>query len=271
MPAKRLGPKLPPDLTGLRSEKLLITGPSLEGDSWLTQCDCGRSGSIKDRSFRKRESKRCQGRACIREEHLLDVGQRFGSWTVIAEDYGTTRERAYICQCSCGAERSIPVSKLVSGFTQRCSNCRKNLLINSHPYNAWRGLINLRPHLICSEWKDDFQGFLDEYLKVTGTEIDDHYENPLVFRPFRIDRPIKHVPYGPGNLSVVHMVTERAWDNRTYRQWMRLKRKNLLTPELADSYILFLNTFGTKELGYLLARKDYAEPHSAKNSFWIKI
>ena len=62
---------------------------------------------------------------------LIEPGQRFGYWTIIQETRSAavpsvpTGQRAAVCRCDCGTERTIVLSVLAAGKKTRLCGCRK--------------------------------------------------------------------------------------------------------------------------------------------------
>ena len=114
------------------------------------------------------------------------TGMKFGRLTVI-ERVGNTKSRAarWKCRCSCGKEKIVTGSHLLSGATQSCGCLwsdvvKKNLPYYSKIYSAWHGIKRrcFNPNFksysnyggrgitICDEWNDDFQAFYDYVSKL---------------------------------------------------------------------------------------------------------
>ena len=51
------------------------------------------------------------------------INYKFGEWTVVKKH--PTRPATWVCKCSCGYERPVKSSNLLSGKSSKCSNCRK--------------------------------------------------------------------------------------------------------------------------------------------------
>lgn len=52
----------------------------------------------------------------------IKIGQRFGSWEVIAfsDRTDSSYNKFYLCKCKCGQIREINGQKLISGKTKSC-------------------------------------------------------------------------------------------------------------------------------------------------------
>jgi hypothetical protein len=119
------------------------------------------------------------------------------------------------------------------------------------------------------EWIDDFPAFLKCYLAKLGQDLEYFQRHIVPWSHHQIIREDDSKPYGPTNLMVVPFFSERCYHKLTVRYWRKLKLAELLTPELRDSYALFVLTFGLKKPYARLKRKRLNEPHSASNSEWI--
>ena len=55
------------------------------------------------------------------------LGKIVGNWTLVREGprYGSAQMRTYVCRCTCGFERTFPVSYINTGTMGCCSNCRE--------------------------------------------------------------------------------------------------------------------------------------------------
>ena len=53
---------------------------------------------------------------------VINIGDQYGSWTVLAIDETPrpSRQRYYLCRCVCGTERSVHRSALGSGISPNC-------------------------------------------------------------------------------------------------------------------------------------------------------
>lgn len=51
------------------------------------------------------------------------TGRVFGEWTVLRESPNSKKNARWVCQCSCGAEHSVPGNSLRNGTTGQCRAC----------------------------------------------------------------------------------------------------------------------------------------------------
>jgi len=50
-------------------------------------------------------------------------GDSYGSWTIVKETNKVGRYRHFICECKCGAIKSIRLSALIAGTSKQCRHC----------------------------------------------------------------------------------------------------------------------------------------------------
>jgi hypothetical protein len=250
------------------------------------ECECSLCNkvTVKRVSQIKPDLKRCS-RECQSKAGAIKAGDRFGDWLVLEEHKPKIGVKV---KCKCGTTAYHKPSVLLHGLTKKCRACmgrsyskNKSELDYSgvtsagsrreghiRPYDIWCGMR--RRGVICAEWEDNFPAFLEYYLKAGGMQLSDFTGPNVPWSYHKVSRPDETKPYGPGNLLVVAFRTERAWHTPTYQYWMKLSRQGILDDAMATSYVLFLNTFGIKERGHLLRRKDITQPHSKQNSEWIR-
>jgi len=81
----------------------------------------------------------------------VQVGQRFGRWTVIGEPFTEFRkDPAVLCRCTCGTERVVVIYSLRSGNSKSCG-CYKDEMTSKRRkkhgyagtriYKAWRDMM----------------------------------------------------------------------------------------------------------------------------------
>lgn len=147
----------------------------------------------------------------------LDVGSRWGAWTVM-----TVEGTKCLCRCACGALQLVAAKRLVGGQSKRCRRCgckaswaggaRKYGGSQKHgearkraftpEYKAWRAmLVRVRPKrkdaanyaergiTVCAEWRG-VNGFAN-FLKELGRKPDPS---------LTLDRINNNLGYVPGNV-----------------------------------------------------------------------
>ena len=261
------------------------------------RCECGKEKPVLIKGLLNGSSTKCH-RWCRGKEggpHTEQdyTGQRVGKLVYLEPGpLLPNNHRTWLMQCDCGIVKPIPLEGIRRGKYQSCGHCLPesifrrrfallwrervrffrrftNSIPNIRPYDTWRGFK--RSGLLCPEWEESFVDFLHYWLLLTGTTIDEWFERDVPWRHFETYRPDQDKPASPDNLSLSKFHGERAWHKDTYLYWRKLKSHHLLCPDLEDSYLLFLNTFGVKVAGRLLKRKDFTELHSKDNSEWITI
>lgn len=199
---------------------------------YICRCVCGTERAIQRYPLVHGITKSC---GCAMYSPPLGSlnGKQFGSWTVVGEATNLYRGRArgVLCQCACGAERAIPITRLVRGESKSCG-CLKGKIIrekkilhgesknmrNTPEYNAWAHLIGRccnpnnaayenyggRGVTVCDEWRNSYAAFL-AYVGRRPTPR------------HTIDRIDNNGNYEPGNVR---------W--ATYTQQSRNRRNTLL-------------------------------------------
>lgn len=111
------------DLVGQRFGSLLVLSkdnpyikPSgQQATMWKCACDCGNTISVRSEYLRNGSATSC---GCVEEQKRNIVGQRFGRLIVVNEDLN--KPNSWICQCDCGATKSVDRKDLISGNTRSC-------------------------------------------------------------------------------------------------------------------------------------------------------
>lgn len=107
------------DLTNKRFGKLVCIEPTSQhgkngGIIWKCHCDCGNDCLVESVLLTHGSKKSC---GCL--THMNLIGQQFGQLTVLKKD-ASQKVSHWICQCSCGNQKSIPQANLLSGKTKSC-------------------------------------------------------------------------------------------------------------------------------------------------------
>lgn len=64
---------------------------------------------------------------------VIEPGEKFGRWTAIKpNDLVPSKNREYICQCSCGTIKSLKIQNLVSNRTHCCRKCSLEIKKNNY-------------------------------------------------------------------------------------------------------------------------------------------
>ena len=209
---------------------------------------------------------------------------QFRHWRVIYELDSPigNRNRYFLCECDCGAERTVRFDALTNGKSANCIECSKKHdhlykqvpgckrnIQDSHAWECWCNMLSKdqeRGIPVCNEWKD-FEPFLTFYLQTTGLSLADVLRGRTGWSFYHAERIDKEIGWQPSNTTFIRFVTERARHKPTYQYWWILKTKELLSEELL-SYKEFVKTFGTKTGQMYLARLDITQLHSKENSYW---
>lgn len=110
------------------------------------------------------------------------TGQRFGRYLVIAKTGTAAGKSMWLCECMCGAKKSVRGTHLTSGKVLSCGCHREDKararathgLSKTRPYRIWRNMINrchyknyAERHLyggrgieVCQRWRDSFDAFI---------------------------------------------------------------------------------------------------------------
>lgn len=124
------------DLAGKTFGRLQVLSLSRIDDKkktyWLCKCECGKEKEFSGENLRRGKAKSC---GCYHREKVIESnikrtvdlsGQIFGEWTVLFREHLEGKEDAvyYRCKCSCGKERTIRYSNLITGDSRSCG-CKK--------------------------------------------------------------------------------------------------------------------------------------------------
>lgn len=92
---------------------------------WLWKCSCGKECTARKNDVTLGKKKSC-GHLSNRGGAAINIGDKFGEWTVI-KDVG---DRHFLCRCSCGVERSIHSYDLRKGKSKSCGHISKGTAAN---------------------------------------------------------------------------------------------------------------------------------------------
>lgn len=133
---------------------------------------------------------------------IVDLtGQKFDYWTVRSKDAEKVglREAYWICECNCGAVRSVRSSKLTRGESKSCGCKRARTreshgMSNSKEYKIWAGMkkrcenpastnwsrygeVGIR---VCERWSKSFLAFYEDMGKMpSDSHSIDRIDNSL--------------------------------------------------------------------------------------------
>jgi len=118
----------------------------------------------------------------------VNIGDRFGLWTVVDLGPKKKRHHTYLCKCECGGIRHVYRDHLVYGKSSGCLKCKtvKHGMYGTPEYKSWiamRHRCSNPNHIafhryggrgisVCSRW-DSFENFLaDMGKKPIGCSLD---------------------------------------------------------------------------------------------------
>jgi hypothetical protein len=206
-------------------------------------------------------------------------GLVFGNWTVLRElrFRSKTRQKTYACICRCG-HKDILDQYHLHRLNKACVKCRFNApqgievihWQSTHAGSVYGYMLKLEREQnlkMYEPWRK-FNSFLEFYCALTETPKEVALQRPLNWSYFEVTRIDTSKNFSPENITCSKFVQERAAHTNTRRYWRSLSSKGLLTEDLAESYIAFVNTFGLRPYYQKLIRHDNSKPHSADNSRW---
>lgn len=120
------------------------------------------------------------------------TGQRFGSWTVIAQtptiliNHKIVRQAVGECICDCGTRREVFISNLVGGRSRSCGclpsvRSMKYEMVSSVEYGVWQGMKGRCRNMdclryggrgikVCDRWQESFGDFIRDMGLRPGPE-----------------------------------------------------------------------------------------------------
>lgn len=78
-----------------------------------------------------------------------EVGNRYGSYTVVSFDNSNEGRLKYICRCDCGTTKSVFLSNLRNGYTKSCRRCGINSRGGHHNWKGHGEISGQRWYHIC--------------------------------------------------------------------------------------------------------------------------
>ena len=216
----------------------------------------------------------------------IHPGDRFGCSVVLKEIPRSKWQRQFLVDCDCGSthvlghkalltrqvcvgKRKAPSSNSVQAeLIKRFANAPKDVQ-NSKAYELWISLRREKDAPLCDNWKE-FIPFLIDLAELLGGEPFEYCEPRRQWVYYQLERIDKDGIWEKDNVTARKFYTGRAYHRRTYLYWRLLSKRGLLEPEYVDDYILFINTFGEKQTGYVLRRRDKQRLHSRSNSEWVR-
>lgn len=60
------------------------------------------------------------------KKYFINIGDKFGRWTVLKES--KDKKNSYVCRCECGTVKDIPTYNLARGYSQSCGCLHKEIV-----------------------------------------------------------------------------------------------------------------------------------------------
>jgi hypothetical protein len=114
---------------------------------WLCECDCGQTTIVRQDLLRSGRSQTCG--SCRVEL----TGQQFGCWRVLSR-VTSGRRAAWMCQCACGAIKTVLQASLCSGRSRSCGCARQS------PEVRARISATLKGRVITPAWREKLSASL---------------------------------------------------------------------------------------------------------------
>jgi hypothetical protein len=85
-----------------------------------------------------------QPKTISRNTTPINIGDRFGEWTVIGESFhrrlpSGAKVMMHPCRCSCGREANLQRGNLKQGLSTRCRNCAVDALVTKSMVSRLEG------------------------------------------------------------------------------------------------------------------------------------
>lgn len=127
------------DLTGRTFGRWTVIGRARTRDytlepGWKVRCSCGRTSTVRGETLRNGTSKSC---GCLRielstkrikESGINEQGNVYGNLTVMElSGRSRSRDRMWLCNCSCGNKTIVSTENLHNGSTRSCGCLARTL------------------------------------------------------------------------------------------------------------------------------------------------
>jgi hypothetical protein len=123
-----------------RYGKWTVLDPNDYREKILCRCDCGTERMVGRRFLTYGKSKSCgceQGAflvgsswntEALAPDHSskVEIGARFGRWTVISETEPRGKRRVALCECDCGTQKWIGTDNLLNKTSRSCGCLRRD-------------------------------------------------------------------------------------------------------------------------------------------------
>ena len=133
----------------------------------------------------------------------INIGDKFGRWTVISRGENLYNRPAYNCICECGILKLVNGNEIKLGRSKGCYSCSKKDKYNVdgetyssfEEYSIWKGMIsrcndisnknyNNRGIIVCERWRNSFPNFIkDMGRRVSKCHSIDRIDNNGIYEP----------------------------------------------------------------------------------------
>ena len=216
--------------------------------TWWCDCSCG-STNIQC-STNTLNTGHTQSCGCLAKEKRADgrrrastdvtdlIGERFNRLTVMKHTFINNKTH-WVCECSCGVEKTVSTYDLRSGSVQSCGCLHKDIVTthnksNSRSYNAWASMkkrCNNPSHkswdsyggrgiVVCDRWLESFENFYA-----------DMGEPP---EGMSLERKNNDLGYSPDNCKWATLVEQQ--NNRRVNVFIEFEGEHLTVAQLARKY-----------------------------------
>lgn len=167
-------------------------------------------------------------------------GTKFGLWTIISDEVRVDNKRQLmqLCQCCCGNQQWIPLSKLRRGSTTRCLSCARKKFITEEGTIDIKSIMETLHSRIILGLKDRKKlqamefNITPEYLvelyekqnrkcAVSGQSIDIDISKPIMQQKLSLDRIDSSKGYIKGNVQWVIKdlnMMKQAYSNEHFKE-----------------------------------------------------
>lgn len=130
------------DITGQRFGKLVVqqfVGSQGGRSYWNCKCDCGKVVKLQVASLLSGTRVDCGCTSGAKRKNTDLTGQTIGEWLVLkSAGMDANKNKYYLCRCSCGVERKVSASGLLSGRTKSCGHVKNKFIdLTGKQFGEW--------------------------------------------------------------------------------------------------------------------------------------